>query len=200
MRNILLIQNDSADAHAVRGALTNSQDGFFRVMWVRRCADGLEALAKRNGPEGRESDRFAAVLANLCLPDSSGLETFERLFAAAPQIPLLILTASQDEDTAKLAVQRGAQEYLLTGRMDAFLWPKAVISMIERAANTEALFEEKERAQVTLNSIGDAVVSTDASGHVTYLNIVAEGLTGKTQRQYSLSIVAKPPAGGVGRT
>jgi PAS domain S-box-containing protein len=42
----------------------------------------------------------------------------------------------------------------------------------------EALFEEKERAQVTLNSIGDAVISTDVEGRVTYLNIVAERLTG----------------------
>src|ERR1039457_6362054 len=61
---------------------------------------------------------------------------------------------------------------------DAYLLPKAVGSMIEGAANSEALFEEKERAQITLNSIGDAVMSTDVSGRVTYLNAIAEGLTG----------------------
>jgi diguanylate cyclase (GGDEF)-like protein/PAS domain S-box-containing protein len=55
---------------------------------------------------------------------------------------------------------------------------KALRNMIRRAANTEALFEEKERAQVTLDSIGDAVISTDAAGLVTYLNAVAERLTG----------------------
>ena len=42
----------------------------------------------------------------------------------------------------------------------------------------EALFEEKERAQVTLNSIGDAVLTTDLLGKVTYLNLVAEAMTG----------------------
>lgn len=42
----------------------------------------------------------------------------------------------------------------------------------------EALFDEKERAQVTLNSIGDAVLTTDTLGNVTYLNLVAEGMTG----------------------
>jgi diguanylate cyclase (GGDEF)-like protein/PAS domain S-box-containing protein len=89
----------------------------------------------------------------------------------------------QDEDIAKLAVQRGAHEYLLKDRLDAYLLPKAVDRMIERAANTETLFEEKERAQVTLNSIGDAVVSTDVSGHVTYLNVVAENLTGWSQQE-----------------
>jgi diguanylate cyclase (GGDEF)-like protein/PAS domain S-box-containing protein len=46
------------------------------------------------------------------------------------------------------------------------------------AAITEALFVEKERAQVTLNSIGDAVICTDVGGHVTYLNAAAERLTG----------------------
>ncbi len=46
-----------------------------------------------------------------------------------------------------------------------------------RAAQ-EALFEEKERAQVTLNSIGDAVLTTDLLGNVTYLNQAAEAMTG----------------------
>ena len=42
----------------------------------------------------------------------------------------------------------------------------------------EALFVEKERAQVTLNCIGDAVVCTDISGKITFLNLVAEKMTG----------------------
>ena len=45
-------------------------------------------------------------------------------------------------------------------------------------AAEEALFEEKERAQVTLNSIGDAVLTTDLQGNVTYLNLAAETMTG----------------------
>ena len=67
-------------------------------------------------------------------------------------------------DVAKLAVQRGAQDYLLKARLDSYLLPKALGSMVERAANAEALFDEKERAQVTLNSIGDAVMSSDIGG------------------------------------
>ena len=52
-----------------------------------------------------------------------------------------------------------------------------------RAEDAAARFEEKERAQVTLNSIGDAVVSTNFWGRVTYLNIVAERMTGWSQAQ-----------------
>jgi len=174
LQNILLVQDHSRHADAVRDALTYSSDGAFRVIWLTRCCDALNHLADKQ----QTVEPVAAVLLDLFLPDSSGIETFDRLFQAAPQIPILILTAVSDEGTAQLAVQRGAQEYLLSDRLDAYLLPKAVRSMIERAVNMEALFEEKERAQVTLDSIGDAVVSTDVAGNVTYLNVVAESLTG----------------------
>jgi diguanylate cyclase (GGDEF)-like protein/PAS domain S-box-containing protein len=180
LQNILLLQNDTADANAIRDALVNSIDGSFRVIWLRHCCDALTRLADTS-LHGQNIEHVAAVLVDLFLPDSTGIETFDRLFQAAPEIPILILTAPQDEDIAKMAVQRGAHEYLLKDHLDAYLLPKAVSSMIERAANTEALFEEKERAQVTLNSIGDAVMSTDIAGNVTYLNVVAEGLTGWSQ-------------------
>jgi diguanylate cyclase (GGDEF)-like protein/PAS domain S-box-containing protein len=179
-QNILLIQDDPADARAVREALINSSDGPFKVEWVRRCSEGLERLA-REGTEG--TDSVTAVLVDLFLPDSHGIETFDRLFLAAPQIPILVLSASHDEGIAKLAVQHGAQDYLLKARLDSYLLPKALGSMVERAANAEALFDEKERAQVTLNSIGDAVMSTDVGGHVTYLNVVAERMTGWSRKE-----------------
>ena len=179
-QNVLLIQEDPSDAKAVREALIHSTDGSFQVEWVKRCSEGLERLA---GDATQSTNGIAAILVDLFLPDSQGIETFDRLFRAAPQIPILVLSASQDEDLATLAVQRGAQDYLLKGRLDAYLLPKALRSMLERAANAEALFDEKERAQVTLNSIGDAVVSSDVWGHVTYLNVVAEGMTGWSREE-----------------
>ena len=177
-KTILLIQDDCRDAHFVREALIHSSDGPFRVEWVRLCSEGLKRLAEEDKLGGQPADVIAAVLVDLFLPDSRGIETFDCLFRLAPHIPILVLSASQDEDVAKLAVQRGAQDYLLTAHLDGHLLPKTLRSMVERAANAEALFEEKERAQVTLNSIGDAVISTDVGGRVTYLNTVAESMTG----------------------
>jgi DNA-binding response OmpR family regulator len=180
-RHILLIQDDAAAAKTILDALSNSSGESFQVEWVRRCSEGLERLA---GTERREQMvSIAAILIDLFLPDSRGIETFDRLFRVAPQIPILILCTPPEEETAKLAVQCGAQDYLFKARLDAYLLPKAVGSMIERAANSEALFEQRERAQITLNSIGDAVMSTDVSGHVTYLNAIADGLTGWLQEE-----------------
>jgi diguanylate cyclase (GGDEF)-like protein/PAS domain S-box-containing protein len=169
---ILLIENDAAAAEAIVEALSYCSDQSFQVEWVRRCSEGLERL-----------DGVEAILVDLYLPDSRGIDTFDHLFSAAPKIPILVLIEPQDESTAKLAVQCGAQDYLFKGRLDAYLLPKTVLSMIERAAYSEALFEERERAQITLDSIGDAVVSSDISGRITYLNGVAEGLTGWSQKE-----------------
>jgi diguanylate cyclase (GGDEF)-like protein/PAS domain S-box-containing protein len=166
-QRILLIQDDALAAKAILNALSNSRDQLFQVEWVRSCSEGLERLPGS-----------VAILVDLSLPDSRGIQTFDRLFNVAPTIPILILCSPQEEETARLAVQCGAQDYLLKTHLETYPLPKAVESMLERAANSEALFEAKERAQITLNSIGDAVVSTDASDRITYLNTVAERLTG----------------------
>jgi diguanylate cyclase (GGDEF)-like protein/PAS domain S-box-containing protein len=177
-QNILLIEDDLSYATAIRDALTCSTHGDFQVEWVRHCIDGLERLVKSGRQEKHRPGGIAAVLADLFLADSHGIGTFDRLFCAAPQIPILVLSGAQDEETAKLAVLHGAHDYLLKSKFDGDSFPKALAGMVERAANAEALFQERERAQVTLNSIGDGVLSVDVWGQVTYLNAVAEKLTG----------------------
>ena len=91
-----------------------------------------------------------------------------------------------DESLAAHALQEGAQDYLIKGQIDT--WDtrgllRALRYAIERKIMEEALFAEKERAQVTLNSIGDAVVCTDISGNITFLNLVAEKMTGWSRQE-----------------
>ena len=178
MRHLLLVQNDAIAAQTVTRALNDSPNSSVAVEWVESGAAALERLSRQQTSWGID-----AVLLDLSVDDAQGIETFERVFSASPRIPILILCTAENEDVAKLAVQRGAQDYLLQARLDAYLLPKTITSMIDRAANVEALYEEQERAEVTLNSIGDAVISTDVSGRVTYLNAVAENLTGWSRHE-----------------
>jgi diguanylate cyclase (GGDEF)-like protein/PAS domain S-box-containing protein len=166
---ILLIENDPATAKAIQAALADSNTGPFDLEWVRQFSEGLERLSKKG---------IAAVLLDLSLPDSRGIETFDKLHTAAPDVPILILGGNVHEDLAKQAVERGAQDYLLPGHLDGYSLPRALRNAIERKAIEDALYVEKERAVVTLNSIGDAVLSTDIFGCITYLNLVAEAMTG----------------------
>ncbi|PYU09191.1 MAG: two-component system response regulator, partial [Acidobacteria bacterium] len=145
---LLLIEGDPADAKVIQAALADVRYGPFDVESVRQLSDAYERLGK----EG-----IAAVLVDLFLPDSQGIETFNKLLLAAPHVPILVLSGPGDEDIAMQALQRGAQDYLLKGELTSHSLSRALHNMIERKAVEEALFIEKERAQVTLNSIGDAV-------------------------------------------
>jgi diguanylate cyclase (GGDEF)-like protein/PAS domain S-box-containing protein len=165
---ILLIENDPDAANEIRAALAGASSSSFDVEWVRQLSDGLVRLSKRG---------IDAVLLALSLPDSQGIETFDKVFTAAPDVPILILGGNVPEALAKEAVQRGAQDYLLPGHLDYSL-PRALRNAIERKVVEDALYVEKERAVVTLNSIGDAVLCTDIFGKITYLNLVAEAMTG----------------------
>ena len=166
---VLLIGDDPADARAVREALADAQDGSFTVECATRLSEGLERLSG-NG--------IAAVLLDLCLPDSQGIASFEQVWRAAPHIPILVIGSPDDQDIARQAVKRGAQDYLQKTHLDSYSLPRALRHVIERKAAEEALFFEQQRAEVTLNSIGDAVLSIDIPGNVTYLNPVAERMTG----------------------
>ena len=171
-QTVLLIHGDAVKAKVVQETLRSSIDGYFIVEWVELCAEGVQRLCR----DGK--GRIAAVLVNLYLRDSHGLETFDRIFQTSPDVPILVLSSAGSENAAKQAVQRGAQDYLLEDHIDSYLLPKTLRNMLERASNAEAMFREKERAQVTLNSIGDAVVCTDVAGNVTFVNPIAEAMTG----------------------
>jgi diguanylate cyclase (GGDEF)-like protein/PAS domain S-box-containing protein len=98
-------------------------------------------------------------------------------------VPLVVLTGLDDESLAAQALQVGAQDYLIKGQIETRGLLRALRYAVERKAMEEALFVEKERAQVTLNCIGDAVICTDASGNITFLNLVAEKMTSWTRQE-----------------
>ena len=93
-------------------------------------------------------------------------------------MPLVILTGLDDESLAVNALQIGAQDYLVKGQIETRGLTRALRYAVERNLLDGALFAEREQAQVTLDSIGDAVASTDLAGGVTFLNAVGQALTG----------------------
>jgi diguanylate cyclase (GGDEF)-like protein/PAS domain S-box-containing protein len=174
--NILLIEDNADDATFIQIALASTRFGPFQIEWVTNLSDGLERLSK---------GEIEAVLTDLSLPDSQGMETLNRLLLAAPHVPILVLSGAEDEDIASQTVRHGAQDYFPKSHLDGHTLSRALRNMIDRKKAEDALFIEKERAQVTLNSIGDAVLCTDSSGNITYLNIVAEQMTGWLREEAS---------------
>ena len=168
-RTLLLIDDDPAHREVFREALLGAKESPLEGEFATTLSQGLKLLRTKG---------IWAIFANLSLPDSQGLETFDKILEAAPGVPTLVLCGGEQEEIALEALRRGAKDYLLEGHIDRYSFMRAIRNMTERKVAEEVLFTEKERAQVTLNSIGDAVLSTDISGNVTYLNVVAEQMTG----------------------
>src|SRR6202171_6230361 len=171
---LLLVEDNSGDARLLR-EMFNEQDSHNTELTHVQCMSEAEKhLAERS---------VDMILLDLGLPDAQGLGAIRRVCAAATHVPLVVLTCSDDESLAAQALQEGVQDYLIKGQIEARGLLRALRYAIERKAMEEALFVKKERAQVTLNCIGDAVVCTDVSGNITFLNLVAEKMTGWAWQQ-----------------
>lgn len=166
---ILIITGDQTDAEALQKVLGKSPDGAYSVEWVRHLSEGLGRLSKGG---------IDAIMVELSLPDSQGIATFDKLYAAAPHTPILTLNAAVDEGLATEALRRGAKGSLEKVHFCSYLVPQTLRLILQREATEERLFVETTRAEITLNSIGDAVICTDISGNINYLNIAAERITG----------------------
>jgi diguanylate cyclase (GGDEF)-like protein/PAS domain S-box-containing protein len=171
---ILIITDHSGDAENLQKILEQAQDGPFAIEWVRSLQDALRRL---------ETDGIDVILLDFFLPDSQGIQTFDTVFATASPVPVVTLVSNDGIELAREAVQRGAQGYLLKGHFESELVPQALRNTIERKLVEDALFEEKERAAITLDSIGDAVISTDRLGVISYINVAAERMTGWAKQQ-----------------
>jgi diguanylate cyclase (GGDEF)-like protein/PAS domain S-box-containing protein len=169
LKTVLLIEDNRGDARLLREMFGEHGPHKIQLTHVECMYDAETLLGERTTD---------VILLDLGLPDAQGLGAVQRAHSAAPRVPLVVLTGLEDDSMALQALQEGAQDYLVKGQIDARGLVRALRYAVERKVMEEALFVEKERAQVTLNCIGDAVICTDVSGRVTFLNVVAERMTG----------------------
>jgi diguanylate cyclase (GGDEF)-like protein/PAS domain S-box-containing protein len=169
IKKLLLVEDNPGDARLLQEMLNEPGAHPTELTHVERMSAAEKHLAEH---------AVDLILLDLGLPDAQGLGAVRRAHAAAPHVPLVVLTGMDDEAQAGQALQEGAQDYLIKGQIETRGLLRALRYAVERKNMEEALFVEKERAQVTLNSIGDAVACTDLSGNISFLNPVAEKLTG----------------------
>lgn len=140
---VLLVEDNPADARLVRVMLaesgTNGHTGEFDVHAVARVS---EALARLAGGD------WHIVLLDLSLPDARGLEALYQLRAAAPDLPIVIMSGLADEKIAVQAVQEGAQDYLVKGTVEGALLTRAIRYAIERQRAEETLRQSQQKFSI----------------------------------------------------
>ena len=151
---ILLVEDNPADARLFQELLADAETPFSTEQ-VRTLAEALRRL-ERGGID--------VMMSDLSLPDSQGIETFEKLHAAAPHVPLIVLSGMDDETLAVETVRRGAQDYLVKGRADTHLLVRSIRYALKRAAAERDLAEERNLLRSVINNLLDSIYVKDVRG------------------------------------
>ena len=103
---LLLIEDNPADLRLVTELLEDTAPGRFRIAPARRLSEGLEAL---------RSERFAAVILDLSLPDADGAAAIGAVREAAPSTPVIIMSGMLDADVRRAVAAQGAAASFVKG-------------------------------------------------------------------------------------
>ncbi|MBC7817133.1 MAG: response regulator, partial [Planctomycetaceae bacterium] len=140
LRDILLIEDSEADRVLIGAMLAERPSDEWRVVARATLAEGLGLLRA-----AEPSLPFAAVLLDLSLPDSHGLQTCDSVRQLASGVPIVVLTGDDSEETALEAVQLGAQDYLCKNSLTGDLLRKSLRYAIERKCLERTWRDELEQ-------------------------------------------------------
>jgi DNA-binding NarL/FixJ family response regulator len=132
-KRVLVIEDNQGDLDLIRSGLMegkSEQTVLFEISSADRLSAGLMAVTKQ---------RPSVVLLDLYLPDSQGAATFKSVINSAPDIPVVVLSARDDEDLMVDAVQNGVQDYLVKGGFDSKHLVRTLRYAIERQTLLTAL-------------------------------------------------------------
>jgi two-component system sensor kinase FixL len=136
---ILLVEDNPGDARLVQMALSELPDRRFEIRHVERLNQALQLLG---------GHAFDAILLDLSLPDSHGLDTVTQIKAADPSVPIVVLSGLLDEELALEAVKVGAQDYLVKGQGDGYLVARSVRYAMERKHTESVLLKAREELEL----------------------------------------------------
>lgn len=159
---ILVVEDNPLQLQLAKDLFTlqTAAAGRFQIVTARTLADALDEI---------ERSSFDAVLLDLTLPDSRGLDTFRALHSAAPQTAIVVWSG-HDEQVALTAMREGAHEYLPKGDVSPAQLIRTMSHLIERARAERTAMKDRHRMATILDATPDAVKVLDMHGLITQVN------------------------------
>jgi DNA-binding NarL/FixJ family response regulator len=173
---VLMIEDNPSDALLLEATLAEASPTYV-ITHVERLSLGVSRLA---------SGAFDIVMADLSLPDSQGVSTVQQLRAAAPDMPVIVLSGLDDEETALRAVQAGAEGYLVKWRFGANLLTRTMAHAIEhrqqltRLEERLAILESRQAVcERTLQLMVEGLIVVGSDGVIVQANPAAASILGR---------------------
>ncbi len=144
---VLLVEDNSVDAYLLIEMLEKAEAEPWEIVATKSLKSALEILSNSS---------FAVVLLDISLPDSKGLKTITRIQTVAPDVPIVVLTGTDDREIALQALARGAQDYLVKGNISTDVLVRVIHYAIERGKilqQLQAEVLERQRSEKILRLI-----------------------------------------------
>jgi signal transduction histidine kinase len=184
---VLVVEDNAGDVRLLREMFKGEKPGSFELTHLLRMSEAETHLAKGG---------VDITLLDMGLPDGHGLETVRRAHAAAPNVPLIILTGLDDEALAAEAMTQGAQDYMIKGQIESRALPRALRHAIERhrmQTETDLLRTQQLEFKDEFLSHVSHELRSPLTAVRQFVSILLDGLAGELnseQRQY-LEIVLR---------
>ncbi|MFH0729842.1 MAG: response regulator [Pseudomonadota bacterium] len=159
---ILLVEDNPGDAYLIAEMLSDTAGAVhYELHQVPLLSETLAYLA------GHDTD---LVLLDLGLPDSDGINTVTTLRGASSDIPIVVLTGNDDQKTGIAALQAGAQDFLVKGKIPAFHLARVLQYAVERHRSAKRLRESEQFLRSALDGLSAHIVIVDESGVILAVN------------------------------
>jgi len=174
-REIKILVVDDQDACCLVDRSRKSADPQLRFDVAVNLREALKSL---------EINKYDALLIDLDLPESSGLQTFHIIHKQFPETPLIILTTIDDEPVAVECIKKGASDYLIKGSISfTDTLARSVLYAIEHKRVEQAVRQSEKDFRNIVNESPDAIAVIDANGFALFVNHAAEELLGQTAEE-----------------
>ena len=180
---VLVIEDYPEYAELVGSILSKSQQPKFEVMTAENLDAGLGLLA---------SEKPDVILLDMTLPDSSGMSTLRKAMAAAPDLPIVMMTGHNDERLVTKALHEGAQDYLIKGQYEIALLSRAIHYAIERKRGQMALRASDDRFKQMIEKNADPIIIIDDRHMVRFANPAVADLFGREQDELVDTVFSFP--------
>jgi signal transduction histidine kinase len=172
---VLLVEDNAGDVRLLREMFGKERADSFELTHFLRMSEAEVHLAK-GGTD--------IVLLDMGLPDGHGLDTVRRAHAAAPGVPMIVLTGLDDEALAAEAMKEGAQDYLIKGQIENRALPRALRHAIERhrmQTETDLIRTQQIQFKDEFLSHVSHELRSPLSAIRQFVTILLDGLAGELQ-------------------